>query len=188
MSTLDWKVLESKYLFKDNWLTARADTCETPSGKIVSPYYVLEYNDWVNCVALDDEGRVIMVRQYRHGIGKTILEIPGGTMDNDDPSPEYAMRRELLEETGYAFEKLIPMGAVAPNPASSNNVTYMFLATGGKKVQEQQLDQNEEIEIVFISMEELQQLLKNNQIRQALHVTCIFYALQHMNATSLLLR
>jgi 8-oxo-dGTP pyrophosphatase MutT (NUDIX family) len=177
MSALDWKVLESKYLFKDNWLTARADKCETPSGKIVSPYYVLEYNDWVNCVALDHEGRVIMVRQYRHGIGKTILEIPGGTMDNDDPSPEYAMRRELLEETGYAFEKLIPMGAVAPNPASSNNLTHMFLATGGRKVQEQDLDENEEIEVVLMELEDVEKLLKENQLLQSLHVTCLFYAL-----------
>ncbi len=106
-------------------------------------------------------------------------------MDPADVSPEQAMRRELLEETGYAFDKLIPLGDICPNPASSNNVTYMFLATGGKKVQEQQLDQNEEIEIVILPMEELKQLLKANQLRQSLHVTCIFYALQYLETTLL---
>lgn len=177
MSSLDWKLLRSEYLFRDNWLTARRDTCQTPKGKIVEPYYVLEYNDWVNCVAIAEDGRIVMVRQYRQGIGKTILEIPGGTMDNTDPSPEFAMRRELLEETGYDFEKLINLGSVAPNPASSNNLTHMFLATGGKKIQEQDLDENEEIEIVLMELEDVEQLLKENKILQSLHVTCLFYAL-----------
>ncbi|SFO68211.1 NUDIX domain-containing protein [Chitinophaga sp. YR627] len=177
MASLDWKTLSSEYLFKDNWLTARRDTCETPQGKIVTPYYVLEYNDWVNCVAVTADGRIIMVRQFRQGIGKAVLEIPGGTMDDTDPSPEFAMRRELLEETGYEFEKLINLGAVAPNPASSNNLTHMFLATGGKKVQEQDLDENEEIELVLMDLEDVEKLLLDNQILQSLHVSCLFYSL-----------
>lgn len=177
MSSLDWKLLSSEYLFKDDWLTARRDKCETPQGKIVYPYYVLEYANWVNAVAITEDGRVIMIRQYRHGIGKTILEIPGGTMDKTDTSPEAAMRRELLEETGYDFEKLTPLGAVCPNPASSNNFTYMFLATGGKKVQEQQLDHNEEIEVVLMEVEDVEKLVQENKILQSLHVTTIFYAL-----------
>jgi 8-oxo-dGTP pyrophosphatase MutT (NUDIX family) len=185
MASLDWKLLHSEYIYKSDWLTARKDRCLTPAGKIVDPYYVLEYPGWVNALAIADDGKVIMVRQYRHGYGQTILEIPGGAMDPADASPEVAMRRELLEETGYAFEQLVPLGDICPNPASSNNLTYMFLATGGKKVQEQKLDQNEEIEIVIISMDELKQLLKANQIRQALHVTCIFYAMQYLETTSL---
>ncbi|MCF6404190.1 NUDIX hydrolase [Chitinophaga filiformis] len=177
MASLEWKTLSSEYIYKSNWLTARKDTCETPSGKIVDAYYVLEYNDWVNCVAVTADGRIVMVRQFRQGIGKTILEIPGGTMDDTDPDPEFAMRRELLEETGYDFEKLIPLGAVAPNPASSNNLTHMFLATGGRKVQEQDLDEHEELEVVLMDLEDVEQLLKENKIMQSLHVTCLFYAL-----------
>jgi len=180
MSSLDWKLLHSEYLYKDDWLTARKDRCLTPAGKIVDPYYVLEYPNWVNGVAMAADGKVIMVRQYRHGYGQTILEIPGGAMDPTDASPEAAMRRELLEETGYAFEQLTLLGDICPNAASSNNLTYMFLATGGKKVQDQQLDQNEEIEIVHITLDELAQLVQANQIRQSLHVTCIYYAMQEI--------
>lgn len=180
MTALDWKLLDSEYLFKDAWLTARKDRCITPGGKLVDPYYVLEYANWVNAVAITEDGMVVMIRQYRHGYGQTILEVPGGTMDPDDPSPEFAMRRELLEETGYAFDTLIPLGSIAPNPASSNNLTYMFLATGGKKIQAQQLDDNEEIEVVLMPLADLKQLLKENKILQSLHANCIFYALLHL--------
>ncbi|CAL1517592.1 NUDIX hydrolase [Chitinophaga sp. MM2321] len=177
---MDWKLLSSEYLFKDDWLTARKDKCLTPSGKIIEPYYVLEYNNWVNGVALTEDGQVIMIRQYRQGIGKTLLEIPGGTMDDTDTSPLEAMQRELLEETGYEFKEVISLGSIAPNPASSNNFTYMFLATGGRKIQEQQLDHNEEIEIELMPLATLQQLILENKILQSLHVTCICYALLHL--------
>ncbi|MBW8687690.1 NUDIX hydrolase [Chitinophaga rhizophila] len=184
MASLEWKTLSSEYLIKTNWLTARRDKCETPQGKIVDAYYVLEYNDWVNCVAVTADGRLIMVRQFRQGIGRTVLEIPGGTMDDTDPSPEFAMRRELLEETGYDFEQLIPLGAVAPNPASSNNLTHMFLAVGGKKVQEQDLDETEELEVILMDLAEVEKLLLNNEILQSLHATCLFYALPKLKELS----
>jgi 8-oxo-dGTP pyrophosphatase MutT (NUDIX family) len=90
------------------------------------------------------------------------------------------MQREMLEETGYESREWIPLGTIAPNTASSNNYTHMFLATGGVKVQEQQLDHNEEIEVVVMPLEELQQLMLDNKIVHSLHTTCIFYALLHL--------
>ncbi|SHM70614.1 8-oxo-dGTP pyrophosphatase MutT, NUDIX family [Chitinophaga jiangningensis] len=180
MNNMDWKLLSSEYLHRDTWLTARRDKCETPDGRIVDPYYVLEYNDWVNGLALTEDGQAIMIRQYRHGLKQTLIEIPAGTMDDTDPSPAFAMERELMEETGYAFREIIPLGAVSANPGSTNNLTHMFLATGGVKVKEQELDDNEQIEIELMSIEALQQLILENKLLQSLHVTCVFYALQHM--------
>jgi 8-oxo-dGTP pyrophosphatase MutT (NUDIX family) len=186
MASLDWKLLHSEYLYRDEWLTARKDRCITPAGKIVDPYYVLEYPGWVNALAIGEDGRAIMVRQYRQGFGQTLLEIPGGAMDPEDASPEAAVRRELLEETGHTFDNVVYLGETCPNAASSNNVMHMFLATGGKLVQEQQLDQNEEIEIVYLTLEEVKQLILNNGIRQSLHVTCVMYALLHMQQMKML--
>lgn len=178
MDPLDWKTLESTYLFKDQWLTARRDKCQKPDGKIVDPYYVLEYMDWVNAVAFTKEGKVLMIRQFRQAYGHTITELPGGTMDPEDASPEVAVKRELLEETGYAFDHIEYLGNVSANASTSNNVTHMFLATGGTKVQEQDLDENEEIEVMTLSVEEVKQLLRDNKIVQALHVTNILYAFE----------
>ena len=120
------------------------------------------------------------IRQFRQGVARTLLEIPGGTMDPSDPDPLFAMKREMLEETGYAFKEWVSLGTIAPNTASSNNYTHMFLALGGEKVQEQQLDHNEEIEVVIMPLEELQQLLLDNRIVHSLHTTCIFYALLYL--------
>jgi ADP-ribose pyrophosphatase len=85
-----------------------------------------------------------MVRQYRHAAGIVSLEIPGGVIDGDE-EPAAAMRRELLEETGYQFDDIELISTVYANPSTANNHTYCYLAKGGIKVQEQALDEHEEL-------------------------------------------
>lgn len=177
---LDWIVLKSEYIYKDNWFTARKDTCRKPDGGIVDPYYVLEYPDWAAALAITAEGKVILVKQYRHAYGKTLIEIPGGVIDDTDASPEAAIARELLEETGYQFNSIQRVGMVSANPSTNTNTMYMFLATGGVKVGEQVLDANEEIELHFKSLEEVKAMLRNNDFLQSMHVACIFYGLQQL--------
>ena len=64
-----WKVLKSKYLFRKSWLTVRSDEVLLPTGKTIPEYYVLEYPNWVNIIAITNEGKFVFVRQYRHGLG-----------------------------------------------------------------------------------------------------------------------
>lgn len=177
---MDWKLLGSEYLFREPWLTVRKDICETPLGKHVDAYYVLEYPDWVNAMALTEDGQVLLIRQYRHAIGRVLVEIPGGVMDKEDESPEVAIRRELLEETGYTFSDMHSLGEVSANPSTTTNLVHMFLATGGKKVQDQQLDDNEEIDVLAVSIEELEAMLKRREFLQALHISCLYYGLEKL--------
>ena len=177
---MKWKTLSSEYLFKDTWFTVRKDTCEKPDGKIVTPYYVYEFPTWVSAVALTEEKKIVMVRQYRHAIEETIIEIPGGCVDESDASLEVAIARELREETGYEFGKYEYLGKISPNPSTNNNWMHMFLATDGRKVAEQQLDHNEEIEVVLLSIDEVKKLLADHSILQAMHVTTIMYALKKL--------
>lgn len=182
---MKWKTLSSEYLFNDQWFKVRKEVCETPGGKIVDPYYVYDFPTWVGAVPVTDDGRIVMVRQYRHALGETCIEIPGGCVDDTDKNFEEAIARELLEETGFVFSSYEYLGKISPNPSTNSNLLHMFLARGGKKIAGQQLDGNEEIEVMLLSIEELKQLLRENKILQAMHMACIIYALERMNELSL---
>jgi 8-oxo-dGTP pyrophosphatase MutT (NUDIX family) len=117
-----------------------------------------------------------MDRQYRHSGDIISIEIPGVVIDGEE-KPVDAAKRELLEETGYLFEDFELVSTIYPNPATSNNITYCYLAKGGKKVQEQDLDEHEDIDIEFYTIPEVKEMLLKNEIPQALHVTGLMYGL-----------
>lgn len=180
MKDLKWKTLSSEYLFNDSWFKVRREKCETPGGKIVDPYYIYEFSTWVGALPVTEDGKIVMVRQYRHALGETCIEVPGGCVDNTDKDLQGAVARELLEETGYSFSSYDYLGKISPNPSTNSNLLHMFLAKGGKKIAEQQLDDNEEIEVLLLSIDELKQLLRENKLLQAMHVSCIMYALEKL--------
>ena len=162
-----WKVLKSEYLFKRPWLTVRRDCVELPDGRQNPEFYVLEYPDWVNVIAITEDGQFVMERQYRHGLGKTCFEIPAGVMEKDE-TPLEAAKRELMEETGYGEGELTNIMNVSGNSSTTNNISHCFVAKGVKKISGQHLDSTEDLEIVLLSREQVKDLMVNDQIRQSL--------------------
>ena len=181
MEILKWQKLSTRYLVKEKWATLRVDTVKLQTGVIKDDYYVLEYPNWVNAIALTRENKVILVRQYRHAADIVSLEVPGGVIDGDE-APEDAVKRELLEETGYSFDRAELIATLYPNPATSTNVTFTYLLTGGVKTHEQHLDEHEILNVEEYSIEEVKQLLKDNKIDQALHAAALFYGLLKLGA------
>lgn len=181
---LKWKTLSSEYLSHETWFTVRKDTCELNDGKIINNYYVFEFPEWATAFALTEAGKIIMIKQYRQALGEVCIELPGGCVDKTDASFEEAIKRELLEETGYEFDEIKSLGKISANPSTNTNLMHMFLATGGRKIKEQSLDANEEIEILELSFDELLKLIDENKIMQSMHLSTIYYALRSLGKLS----
>ncbi len=164
-----WKILKSEYLFKRPWLTARLDMVQLPDGRVNPEYYVLEYPDWVNVIAITKDGQFVMERQYRHAAGVTCYELPCGVMEEGE-TPLEAAKRELLEETGYANGEWTQLMSLSPNSSSVTNMSHSFLAVGVEKVSDQHLDATEDLSVHLLTKEEVWDLLDNNKIIQALMV------------------
>ena len=164
----NWKVLTSEYLARKPWFTVRHESIELPDGRRIPDYYVFEYPDWVNVIAITKEGKFVFIDQYRHGLGETDYEIPAGVAEPDDASMLAAAQRELAEETGYGGGQWRELMVVAPNPSTQNNLTYCYLATGVERLGEQHLDATEDIRVHLFSGAEVRDLLESGRIRQAL--------------------
>lgn len=162
-----WETLDSEYVIRRPWLTARRDKVLLPTGAVNDEYYVLEYPDWVNVIAITTDGMFVFVRQYRHGIGETSLEISAGVME-DGEQPLDAAKRELEEETGYEGGRWTELMTLSQNPGTCNNLTHCFVAEGVESTGIRHLDDTEDIDVCLFTKDEVRGMLERNEIRQAL--------------------
>lgn len=172
-------VIQSTFIEKHPYFTARKDSFVTSQGKTVDPYYVVELPVSVVAMAITEKKEVLLVRQYRHPVGEYLLELPGGFVDSGE-QPHQSILRELQEETGYTFSSHHYLGITAANPGILNNYTHMFIAWGGRKTAEQQLDDNEEIEVLAVPLKDARVMLMHNEVKQSMHALCMFMAFEYL--------
>lgn len=163
---MDWKVLKSEYLFKRPWLTARRDTCQLPDGRIMDEYYVLEYPTFINVIAITKDDEMVLVRQYRHGLGRTCFELVAGCVEEGE-DPMVAAQRELLEETGFSGGEWTETMCYSCNASAMNNLSHSYLAVGVERTDTQHLDANEDIEVYTFPKDEVHQMLIRGDFMQA---------------------
>lgn len=166
MKDMDWKLLKSEYLFKRPWLTARRDTCQLPDGRVMNEYYVLEYPPFINVIAITKDGQMVLVRQYRHGLGRTCFELVAGCVEEGE-EPVTAAKRELQEETGYTGGEWSEMMVFTCNASAMNNLSHSFLAIGVEKTDSQHLDASEDIEVYTFTQDEVKAMLLRGDFMQA---------------------
>jgi 8-oxo-dGTP pyrophosphatase MutT (NUDIX family) len=165
-----WKVLSSEYVSRKFWYTVRREELQLPNGTVISEYWINEYRPWVNVVAVTDNDEVLMVRQYRPGLGTVHFEIPAGTTDAEDTDIEVAGRRELLEETGYGGGRWSPLMTLSANPALQNNLTYTFLAEGVAPMAAPHTEASEDLRLHLVPAREIEAMIDGGELIQALHV------------------
>lgn len=127
MTIKPWKILETSYPFP--WV--RVDKCELANGNLLDAT-TFQFRSWANIVALTNDNQVVLVKQYRHGIGDVLLEFPGGVVETGE-DPLLGAQRELVEETGYKATQFIEIGKIYPNPALQINTLYCYLALNAER-------------------------------------------------------
>jgi 8-oxo-dGTP pyrophosphatase MutT (NUDIX family) len=162
-----WRRLDSERLARCGIFDLDTVRFAPADGGAPRPFYVISAPDWVNVIPWTDDGRIVLVRQFRHGIEAETLEIPGGMCDPNE-SPEDAARRELREETGYEAGSIEPIGWVHPNPPLQTNRCFSFVARGLVRRGAAQPDPLERITVLEVDSKDVPGLIRDGRITHAL--------------------
>lgn len=183
MANPDWRILSSSYVVDTHFLRLRKDTIELADGTVIPDYYVRESRGFIIVFALTDEERVVLVRQYKHGIGRALLELPAGAIDPGE-EPRACAIRELAEETGYTAESMELLRSFVTDPTNSNSIAHLFFARGARKTGEQDLDVTEKIDVSLASLGELRELVRDGEIDSLPHVAAVYFVLDNILGNS----
>ncbi|MFW6388687.1 MAG: NUDIX hydrolase [Desulfohalobiaceae bacterium] len=182
---LPWQVLWSRKNHSYQIFSIRTDLARSPRTGKEHEFYILESAPWVNVIPLTRQNQVVLIRQYRHGIQSSTLEVPGGLVEAND-TPKSAALRELQEETGYSAKEIRHLGMVHPNPAIQNNECHTFLAMQAEASFDQDLDEKEDIQVLLRPLQDIPRLILQGEITHSLVVAAFqLFFLQEKWSTSL---
>ncbi|MDK1081877.1 MAG: NUDIX hydrolase [Anaerolineae bacterium] len=173
-----FKLLKSEILMKGRAFAIRRDTLETPDGR-ETKFDIIEHGGSVIIVPVDENGNILLVRQYRHAAGKDLLELPAGTLDEGE-DPQVCAAREIREETGMAAGKLIRLGEFYLVPGYSTELMVVYLAT---ELTEDPLegDPDEFLSVESHPITEAIQMAERGELPDAKSLAALFLAKSHFN-------
>lgn len=179
VSKRPWRVTASRYVVDTRHLRLREDTIELPDGTVVEGYFVRESRGFVVIFALTPDNRVVLVRQYKHGIGRIVLELPAGAIDPGETPLETA-RRELSEETGYEAPTMELVRSFVTDPTNADTVAHVFLAKGARQTGRQELDVTESIEVELATLADVRRFVRDGTIDVMPQAAAIYTVLDRL--------
>ncbi len=180
----DWNYLYSKIVYRNRLVSVRQDKYHFLPNDIIKDFTVFELEDWVNIIPLTADGRIVTIRQYRHGVRRDTVEIPGGLISEHDTSPLEAAVREMEEETGYCSDDVVHIGTVEPNPALQTNRCHTFLARNVRLKSGQNLDPTESIRVELYMKDDVFRMIRDNRITHGLVVAAFAHFLLYESRDS----
>ena len=170
-----WQVLTDTALISQRWLEVREQRVRLANGHEIDAFHLIHGPSWAGVLCLTADAQVVLVRQYRHGLGGASLELPAGVIEPSE-APMDAARRELREETGFSADDVSPLLLAVPEPARNTTRAHFFFARGAVRIADLELDYSEELEVVLVSVPELFELIEQGQIMHAAHIGAILLA------------
>lgn len=170
---MPFELLKSEVLMKGRAFAIRRDHLKTPDGR-ETKLEIIEHGGSVVIVPLDENGNVLLVRQYRHATGQDLLELPAGTLDENE-DPEACAAREIREETGMAAGKLKKLGEFYLAPGYSDEFMTVYLATE-LSANPLEADEDEFLSIESIPIAEAIRMAETGHIPDAKSLAALFLA------------
>jgi len=177
------KKISSEMIYEGAILNVRRDKVTAVKGEAYRE--IVEHNGAVAMVPIKEDGKVVLVRQYRYACGRNVLEVPAGKIDKGETDPEKVAVRELKEETGYTAEKIIYLGKINPSVGYSQEVIHLYAMTGLKEG-EQELDDDEALDIVEYPFDEAYEMAATGKLIDAKTIAALMMAKGQLSEIQLL--
>lgn len=165
MRPMAWKTRSSETLIKTRWVTVRKDAVEIKEGVEIEDFYLVTIPDAAAVVALTDEGKVLLKREYRYSCGEELIELPAGSFEPEESDPLAVAKRELLEETGYSSQTWTYLGSMAESTSKLTNHMHIFLAEHCRKTGEPHPDTTEFLEVIEVPFETAIDMVMRNELK-----------------------
>lgn len=177
-----WRTLSAHSVLNTPFLKVRCEQVALPDGTAIPEYYIIENRGWVGIVPITEDGRFILNKQYKHGIGLEVIEFPAGGIDEQEQDPLQAAHRELMEETGYSVapEKIELLAHMLANPTSAVTRIWWYLARDVRKTGEQKIDPTEVIENLLVTPAELLNLIHSGEFAVQGQIAAAYMALERL--------
>ncbi len=174
-----WTVRSSTYRIDEPFLRVRSDTVELPNGVVIDGYFVRESRGFAIVAALTPDRRIVLVRQYKHGVAQIVLELPAGMIDAGE-TPEACAVRELAEETGYTGDPPQLLRTLYADPTGSNGSFHVYLIENATRKFAQALDATEAIVIETTTLDDLHAAVRDGRIASGSQVAAAFIVLDRV--------
>jgi len=166
------KVISSEEIYRGRAVSLKREEVLLPSGKKIYRECVI-HRGASAIIPVKDDGKIILVKQYRHPVKEVLLEVPAGTLKPGEDPLECAAR-ELEEETGYRAGKLTHLLTIYPSPGYSSEKLYIYLAEDLEK-SSQNLEIDEDISVVEMSLEEALEAIREKKIMDGKTIAALLY-------------
>lgn len=171
-----WEQLGSELVFDDPGFRLRRDTVRLPSGRVVADYFVSALADYALVVAVTIGDDVVLTRQWKQGVRRFTLELPGGKIDDGETPVEAAMR-ELREETGYEATEVVLLASLDVDASKAASQGHVFLGRGAELLHEPETHEMETPDVVVVPLAEVPELIASGEIRGGASVAGLLLAL-----------